>query len=103
MTLVAAIFALSQKDTNKVFLWIAPFATIIFWVMDGFYVSTERKCRNLFNHVRLLEESKIDFSMDLDEFERDRAGFFRSLLSITLLIYYPLIIVASIMAAAYLN
>jgi hypothetical protein len=100
MTLVAAVFALSQKDANKLFLWFAPFASIVFWMLDGFYVSTERKCRNLYNHVRMLKEEDIDFAMDLHTFETGHAGYFTSLLSITLMIFYPIIIIASVLAAS---
>lgn len=36
ITLVAAVFVLSQKDTNKAFLWFVPFAALLFWMLDGF-------------------------------------------------------------------
>lgn len=103
ITLVAAIFVLSQKDTNMRFLWIAPFVSILFWIIDGFFVSTERKYRSLYNHVRKLNESQIDFSMDTTDFEAGRNSFFMSLLSLTLLLFYPVVIAASILASAYLT
>lgn len=37
VALVGAIFVLSQKDANTRFLWYAPFATLLFWVLDGFF------------------------------------------------------------------
>lgn len=68
ITLVAAVFVLSQKDTNKAFLWFAPFAALLFWVLDGFFVSTERKYRGLYDDVRKLNESQIDYSMNTDAY-----------------------------------
>lgn len=103
VTLVAAIFVLAQKDSNIRFLWFAPFAAILFWILDGFFVSTERKYRSLYNHVRMLDESQVDFSMDTSNYEGGSNSFFSSLLSLTLLLFYPLIIIASLLASAILN
>lgn len=103
VTLVAAIFVLSQKDANTVYLWFAPFASIVFWVLDGFFISTERKYRSLYDYVRTLNENQIDYSMDVRNYEGGRNGFFCSLLSVTLLLFYSLIILASILAAAIIN
>ncbi len=103
VTLVAAIFVLSQKDANVQFLWFAPFATILFWILDTFFLVTERKYRSLYDDVRKKEESQIDYSMDTTQYEGGRNSFFRCLLSITLLLFYPLIIAAGILAASILN
>ena len=103
VTLVAAIFVLSQKDANVQFLWFAPFATILFWILDTFFLVTERKYRSLYDDVRKKDESQIDYSMDTTQYEGGRNSFFMCLLSITLLLFYPLIIAAGILAASFLN
>lgn len=103
VTLVAAIFVLSQKESNLEFLWYAPIASTLFWILDGFFVSTERKYRSHYDHVRILDEPQIDFSMDTANYEGGRNSFFCSLLSLTLLLFYPLIIVGGILGAALLN
>lgn len=103
ITLVAAIFVLSEKDANAIFLWFAPFATLLFWILDAFFVVTERKYRSLYDFVRTLEEDKIDFSMDVSRYCEGRNSFFLCLLSLTLLLFYPLIIFASLIAASLLT
>lgn len=103
VTLVAAIFVLSEKDANTKFLWFAPFAAILFWSLDGFFVSIERQYRGLYDHVRKLNEEQIDYSMDTSSYSGGRNGFLRSLLSITLLLFYPIIIVAALIASALIN
>lgn len=103
ITLVAAIFVLSEKDSNIQFLWFAPFVSILFWILDGFFVSTERKYKELYNYVRKLQDSQIDYSMDVSNFEKGSNGFLPSLLSMTLLLFYPLIITASLLASCYFN
>lgn len=64
VTLVAAIFILSQKETNAIFLWFAPFASILFWIMDATFVCKEREYRELYDVVRKKGMDQIDFSMD---------------------------------------
>lgn len=103
ITLVAAIFVLSEKDANTLFLWFAPVATVLFWILDGFFVSTERKYRDLYDKVRELTEDKIDFSMDTKSFQGGKNSFFLSAFSLTLLLFYPFIIASSLIAAAILN
>ena len=55
---------------------IAPVTLVpvtIFWGLDGYFLWQERLYRALYDHVRQLEESEIDFSMDLAPF-RTRFG-----------------------------
>lgn len=103
ITLIAAIFILSEKDANTKFLWYAPFATLLFHFLDGYFLMVERQFRSLYDHVRLLPEDQIDFSMDISRFQGGRNGFFRSSLSITLILFYPVVFTASIIASAFLN
>ncbi|WP_153798486.1 hypothetical protein [Foetidibacter luteolus] len=103
VTLVAAIFVLSEKDANTKFLWFAPFVSILFWILDAFFIVTERKYRCLYDQVRTLTESQINYSMDVSSFEGGKNSFFRCLLSLTLLLFYPIIIAASILASSFIN
>lgn len=103
ITLVAAIFVLSEKDANTKFLWFAPFVSILFWILDAFFIVTERKFRSLYDQVRKLNESQIDYSMDVTIFEGGKNSFLRCLLSLTLLLFYPIIIAASILASSFIN
>src|SRR3989344_7983651 len=70
ITLVAALFALSAKDTNQSYIFIAYFPVIIFWILDGYFLSQERLFRDLYNYVRKLKEEEIDFSMDISEYKK---------------------------------
>ena len=103
ITLVAAIFILSQKDANTKFLWYAPFATILFWVLDGFFLCGERKYRSLYDYVRTLNETNINYSMNTDAYEGGKNSYFCCLFSITLLLFYPVVFVASILSAAFIT
>lgn len=103
MTLVAAIFVLSEKDANTKFLWFAPFASLLFWMLDAFFIHTERKFRGLYDHVRKLPETEIDYSMNISSFEKGTGAFFGALFSRTLWLFYPFVILASAAASYFMN
>ena len=89
ITLIAALFALAAKDSNQLYILIAYFPLFIFWSLDGYFLSQERKFRALYDFVRTLDETKIDFSMDTRPFvNQTRNTWFGAMLSRTLVIYY---------------
>jgi hypothetical protein len=89
VTLIAALFALAAKDSNDVYFLIAYFPPLMFWVLDGYFLSQERRFRALYDQVRKLDESQIDFSMDTQPVSHEwRTSWLGSMFSRTLLIYY---------------
>lgn len=64
ITLIAALFALFSKGSNTDYIFIVYFPVIVFWILDGYFLSQERLFRALYDHVRKLDEKEIDFSMD---------------------------------------
>ena len=93
ITLIVALFAFFVKDANTDFVFVVYFPVIIFWVVDGYFLSQERLFRALYNHVRKLDEKEIDFSMNTSEYNEDKQnGWVCSMFSSTLLFFYlPLV------------
>lgn len=89
ITLIAALFALAAKDANRSYVLVAYFPLFIFWTLDGYFLSQERRFRALYDHVRERNEADVDFSMDTRPFNTDpRNTWAGALLSRTLIIYY---------------
>lgn len=89
VTLIAALFALAAKDSKDIYFAIAYFPPLMFWVLDGYFLSQERRFRALYDYVRKLDESRIDFSMDTQPFSNEwRTSWLGSMFSRTLTIYY---------------
>jgi len=65
--LISAMFALAAKDVQLLFVFLAYFPAIAFWCLDGYFLRQERLFRALYDHVRLLPEESIDFSMNTSE------------------------------------
>ncbi len=97
ITLIAALFALSAKDSKDAYFLIAYIPAIVFWGLDGYFLSQERRFRSLYDRVRKLEESQIDFSMDTSPFKNDdRNTWLGAMFSPTLSIYYGALIVTMV-------
>ncbi len=45
----------------------------VFWGLDGYFLWQERLFRALYDHVRVLAEDQVDFSMDVSSFKTGRA------------------------------
>lgn len=89
VTLIAALFALAAKDTNKAYIVVAYFPLFIFWFLDGYFLAMERRFRSLYEHVRQLDDDNVDFSMNTEPYKTDpRNQWIRALFSRTLFPYY---------------
>ena len=52
VTLVAGIFVLAGKDTDKLYFLVAYIQVIVFWGLDSYYLLQERLYRGLYEKVR---------------------------------------------------
>lgn len=71
VVLVSALFALSAADSKLAFVFLAYIPAVVFWGLDGFFLWQEKLYRKLYDHVRGLDESEIDFSMDTTPFKTE--------------------------------
>jgi hypothetical protein len=101
VTLAAALLALSAKDANPKLIAIAYYPILVFWVLDGYFLSQERLFRALYDKVRNMRDTEIDFSMDTTEFKKGRNSWAASALSTTLLIFYGTVLVVILFMTRY--
>lgn len=79
VTLVSAIFALSEKDSDKNYVMLSYFGILLFWYLNGFFLLQETRFRALYDVVRIKNESTIDFSMDISNYKSGRNTLWSSL------------------------
>lgn len=94
ITLIAALLALFIKGNGSNYvIYFLIILILVFWILDGYFLSQERLFRALYNHVRKLDEKEIDFSMNTDEYKKDeKNSWVCSMFSGTLLVFYlPLV------------
>mgnify|MGYP003301738568 CR=1 FL=1 len=98
VTLVAGIFALASKDTDKLYFLVAYVPIIVFWGLDSYYLLQERLYRALYGKVRKLDDDKIDYDMNanLPEYKSDKNSFWSCVISPTELWFYlPLALISA--------
>jgi len=88
ITLVAALIALSAKDSDKTYLLIGFLPLPAFWVLDAFYISKERQYRQLYKKVSSYSPNQIDFSMSTKDFGKGINSWLGCILSKTLWPFY---------------
>ena len=95
VTLIVGVLAFANvKDMNSNYVAIAIIPTIMFWILDGFFIRQERLFREVYNSVRLLTESEIDYSMDTTPYNGNVKSWFKTVFSKTLnLFYLPILVV----------
>ncbi|MCC6542867.1 MAG: hypothetical protein IT225_11665 [Flavobacteriales bacterium] len=90
VTLVAALFALAAKDSDRSFAIVSYFPCILFWCLDGYYLAQERKFRSLFEAAR---SGKADlYSMNTQAHARERDTWLNSIFGTTLLLFHGTIV-----------
>ena len=94
ITLVAALFALAQKESKSSYMFLAYFPAIVFWALDGYYLWQERLFRKLYDKVRKINESEIDFSMSTASVSNEAGSFFGAIISRTVLPFYGVVVIA---------
>lgn len=99
VTLVAGIFALAGKDTDKMYFLVSYVPIIVFWGLDSYYLLQERRYRSLYNNVRNIHAvENIDFSLSAtkSEYRKDGCNYWSCLMSPTEIgLYLPLALLCS--------
>lgn len=92
VTLVSALFVLAVKDVDVRYSLIAFFPVPFFWGLDGYFLAKERQFRDLYNAVRKMPESAINFSMDVEPYAIGRNTWMRSVFSETLIPFHGVMV-----------
>jgi hypothetical protein len=96
VTLVSALFALAAKDSNPLFLFVAYFPCVCFWILDAYFLWQERLYRALYNQVAQEQESEITFSMDISTFSASVKSWGTTIFSVTLSLFHGIVLVTII-------
>ena len=113
IAIVSALLAIyvstvSEDTGNKLFIWISIAPTVLFWVLDAFYLSREYKFIGIYNDVAgitpVAERKNVkEFEMALNRYKGWKYSFFRAFLaSVSTIGFYGLIIIGLILLGALL-
>ena len=88
VVLISAFFALAAGGAQTLFVYLAYFPAIAFWGLDAYFLRQERLFRRLYDRVRHLAETDVDFSMDTSTADGEVADWSTVVFSKTLLIFH---------------
>ena len=75
ITIVSATLAIYASTKNECFILLGVFPSLIFWFLDAYYLTQERKFRGLYNDVAGVSEKPFDlkpFAMRPDLYTKER-------------------------------
>jgi hypothetical protein len=96
ITLISALFALASKDASRNYAMVSYIVIPVFWILDGFLISNERKFRALHKKVSLQSDDSIDFNMDTTSFNDKNRTWIMGIFSKTLILFYGISIVVTL-------
>ncbi len=90
--MMIAIYAFAGQNSHKAVV-VTLIPLIVFWFLDSYYLTLERKFRALYDDVRLRKEDEIDFDMNFDNIvvsmkDLKKYGFVNVFISKTVLPFY---------------
>ena len=88
VVLISALFALAAGDSQSLFVYLAYFPAIAFWILDAYFLRQERLFRKLYDRVRHLAETDVDFAMDTSVVDGEVAAWSAIVFSKTLLLFH---------------
>ena len=96
VTLVSATLALYASTKNDCFILVGVFPSLIFWFLDAYYLTQERKFRGLYNDVAGVSEKPLElkpFAMRPDLYVGGKYRYCKVFWSTTIWkLYMPVII-----------
>lgn len=106
VVLVSALLVLSARVPSYELGLVALVPVLVFWGLDGYFLSQERLYRDLYDVVRQRAEKDIDFSMDVEKL-RDAGRFWSgdwcsAVRSRTLWPFYGMLALLAVAATAIL-
>lgn len=96
-SLIIGIFLFIDVGVTVVSVLLFFIPIIVFWSLDSYYLLQERLFRSLYDKVRLLPSSEIDFSMHTKEFRGGKNTLFHCMFLSPNAAFYALMIFVSLL------
>lgn len=75
ISLIVAVFVLTDKTMDQMYFLIAYVPVVVFWFLDSYYLQLERKYVTLYDNVR--EKREIDFDLKIDNITYETTNKFK--------------------------
>ena len=106
ITIVSAVLALLATTSNKAFIAITGLPIIVFWVLDSFYLQTERKYAILYGKIIEPSSNIPPFNLNINspEVTNERGtSYFASFFSRTIKVFYLSLLIVSAVCTFFIS
>lgn len=86
LAIYATSISAEKPAGNAIFIFVAVIPSLLFWVLDSYYLAKERDYRKLYDLVADLEQSEKEikpFCLDTSVLVDEQSGFFKTMWSVT--------------------
>lgn len=95
-----AVYSFASANKNKAII-VTLIPLLVIWILDAYYLMTERKFRKLYDAERVKKDEEIDFSMSYNDVtlkmgELSKYSLFKALFSKTVLPFYLVCIITTL-------
>jgi len=102
VTLTGGLLALSFKQADRHYVYISITVLVLFWFLDSYFLSRERRFIALYDTVRLRTSGETDFSMHTRSFGK-QCRWTACAISRTLLLFYGGLLVVHLLMDHYVK
>lgn len=109
VTLVSALIAIAVDKSDGRFAFAALIPSVIFWILDAYFLWQERLFRSLFDAIRLEHKSKPEdfFTMDTSPYLKSTPSWLQTAFFIgkkpnTILCFHGTVVLSALIAAKLL-
>lgn len=95
VTILTALFTLYGSCQNKNVLFVILGISVVFWIIDSYYLMLERGYRDLYDKVRKQKPSEITYEMKTSGVSC--SNWFRAIRSFTFLFSYLLVLIIGVL------
>lgn len=85
---VSAVLVLVSRDPGPGYALVAAVAVVMFWLLDSWFLGSERLYRKLYDDVRRRAPAEIDFSLTSEPARLPCSEWIRVGFSVTLSVFY---------------
>ena len=106
VVVISALLAVYASTKNYYFVLLPVLPTIVFWFLDAYYLTQERKFRGLYDDIIGItqkEKAIMSFDMNVKPYKGGVYCYFKVLFSVTLVCFYLMLLVSLVGIFVYLK
>ncbi len=99
ITIISALLAVFATTKTPLILLVSIFPVLIFWLLDAYYLTLERKYRGLYNDAVNMQKKLFD--LNINSYTKSNFSYYKVFFSKTIFFFYCIIVILLILLFFY--